>query len=453
MLVLVAGAIVWLNWRRWRPYVCGLLATLILVPGAMGFTSVVLYLISDHDSFKWWLNSDGTRAYAAGTGIALLLWLLLGSAAREVASVKTANLAEFARLTAILEAVGARYRYAWSQAQGVTQRLAARAQAKLHLDAVRDLFEKDAASPRWTTGAGYVDVVTRLHRAEEALIYFDSIGNVLAGARYDDSRIDGSKIAQSRQLLERLAAAEKRLEADPWDPLARADLAQVRTTINDFRDSRRAGLVRQKTGLTATAILMAINAYALLGVAMIAGATRGQILAAAVFYLVGATVGLFSQLQAASTTVSVGEDYGLSRARLYQTPLFCGLGAIGGVVLTAMLLAVTPGPVNTTATSPTTTATTTATTTTTPAAAPPPSGRGKTATTPRAAAPQPPSTQPQAPPRLSQIFDLRRYPLDVLIAAIFGLTPSLLIARLHAAAERYKADLKSTEAAERPPES
>ena len=105
------------------------------------------------------------------------------------------------------------------------------------------------------------------------------------------------------------------------------------------------------------------------------------------------------------------EDYGLRRVRLYQTPLFCGVAAVGGVVVTAMLLALTPVA----------------------------TGSGE-----KAAA---------QPPPLAKIFDLGSYPVNILIAAVFGLTPSLLISRLHAASEQYKRDLKSTEAGEHPPPS
>jgi hypothetical protein len=289
-----------------------------------------------------------------------------------------------------------------------------RKEAREQLDAAKHELRKGArASTKWTSGAGYVEVLSRLHRAEEALIRFDSAGTVIAGGQLDDSRVDGSRIAQSRKLLEIVATAIKQLETTPADSTARAALARVRRTINDFRDDRRFALVRQKGTVTATAILMAATAYSLLGVAMIWGVGRSEIAAAAAFYLVGATVGVFAQLQSLARTRVLEEDYGLRRVRLYQTPLFCGIAAVGGVVVTTMLLALTPVP------------------------------------TDSASGPK----QAENPPSLDKIFDLKEYPINILIAAIFGLTPSLLITRLHSAGEQYKADLKSTEAAEHPPPS
>ncbi len=411
-LVVVAGLIYVLNRGRWASYGCALTATAILVPGAAAFASVVLFLASADGSFEWWLNSTGTRAYVTGTLAALVLWLLGSRVAHGVASAATANQPEYARLQEIVDSLRIRIEHPASGALDADDRKAFHTEAVEHLKAARNELSHDAvASTKWTTGAGYVETLTRLHRADECLIRFDDAGTVVAGAQLDDSRLDGSRVAQNRKLLELIAASVKQLEADPWDAAARAALARVRRTIDDFRDDRRLGLVRQKGIVAATAIVMASTAYALLGVAMIFGVTPSEIAAAAAFYLVGATAGVFAQLQALTTTRVLEEDYGLRRVRLFQTPLFCGIAAVGGVVVTAMLLAVTPTP---------------------------------TKSGPKASA---------SPASLSKIFDLKDYPLNILIAAVFGLTPSLLITRLHAAGEQYKRDLTSTEAGEHPPPS
>jgi len=49
----------------------------------------------------------------------------------------------------------------------------------------------------------------------------------------------------------------------------------------------------------------------------------------------------------------------------------------------------------------------------------------------------------EAPP-LALIFDLDANRFGVVLAAIFGLTPSLLVARVQGLANRYQADLQST---------
>jgi hypothetical protein len=101
------------------------------------------------------------------------------------------------------------------------------------------------------------------------------------------------------------------------------------------------------------------------------------------------------------------EDYGLSRMRLFHTPLFSGLAALGGVLVIPMLSVL----VN------------------------PASGMSGTEG----------SGQGFVVPPLSEIFDLDKRPFDLAIAAIFGLSPTVLISRLQHEAKRFKADLKSTQ--------
>ena len=111
--------------------------------------------------------------------------------------------------------------------------------------------------------------------------------------------------------------------------------------------------------------------------------------------------------------------------RLIQTPLFSGLAAVGGVVLLSIVPALTP-PV----------------TTSTPSK-PASSFPGATTTTTTAA--QPAATSTNTIPSLDAIFDLSSNEKGLVIAAIFGLTPTLLVARLRAQSEGLKSGLKSSE--------
>jgi hypothetical protein len=47
-------------------------------------------------------------------------------------------------------------------------------------------------------------------------------------------------------------------------------------------------------------------------------------------------------------------------------------------------------------------------------------------------------------PSLIDIFDLDKKPFGLVLAAIFGLSPTALLSRLQQEAEKYKADLKSS---------
>jgi hypothetical protein len=418
--------------KRFSAYLVGLLATAVLVPGLAGFLSVILYLASRFDEFSWFINSDGTRAYGFGSLFAVGGWLLCGLAARNYARAAGANPSEYAKLKEIYDVLAAR---AKASQPATPDQTTALAEAQVNLEYAAPSFAPDGPqrpSFRWGTGDAYLDLRERLHRAEEALIAVEPASLAAGEAGYDVRRIEGGRFADSKRLLEDIAAAQAALATDPNDAAARAKLRQVRRAINEYRDSLRAGLIRARNHLFATAIYASLNAYGLLGVAMIWGASRNTILAAAAFYLIGATVGLFRQLQLASTTTTTQEDYGLESMRLVQTPLFSGLAAVGGVVLLSIVPALTPSPTSATpsgsrgatTTAPAATTTTPTTTTTAPTA---PAASGRTI------------------PSLESIFDLGRNEMGLVIAAVFGLTPTLLVARLRAQSEGLKSGLKASE--------
>jgi len=62
--------------------------------------------------------------------------------------------------------------------------------------------------------------------------------------------------------------------------------------------------------------------------------------------------------------------------------------------------------------------------------------------------PEPPGVReftPEVPP-LERVFDLQENRFSLLIAAVFGLTPGLLVERLQNQATRYTSELQSTSA-------
>jgi hypothetical protein len=56
-----------------------------------------------------------------------------------------------------------------------------------------------------------------------------------------------------------------------------------------------------------------------------------------------------------------------------------------------------------------------------------------------------PQTNEKAPPKLEDIFSFERNLIGIFVALVFGLTPGLLFDRLQQQADRYKADLKSSQ--------
>ena len=133
------------------------------------------------------------------------------------------------------------------------------------------------------------------------------------------------------------------------------------------------------------------------------------------------------------------DDYGLSDARVVVTPLASGVAAIAGVVLaTKLLLPV----VDTFAVSVGASAQPTAIrASATPLASP----SGVPSTTP---IPSPTTLAGTpaagAPVTLRDAFNLDTNAAGLIVAAIFGLTPGLIVDRLQAAGDRFKANLQAS---------
>jgi hypothetical protein len=435
--------------RFFRAYAGGCLAAFVLFPGLAAVASISLYLIGRPD---W----RGGYVYFLGAGVGAAACLLLALACRRYATADGAHPAAYDNLCE-----------AYRERAG---RLAAHpvdTAAEAHMTYVGTqlgLIEgtKPGVGLPWVLSTGYPGLWSRLHRVEEALISVEPPELVLEDAIRDELRIDGSRIAHADELLDKLRRAVETLVPGGVSYLAkpptavrvppgaaaptpvtaneaRGVLRAIRNTVNEFRDTRREGIVRARNNLFATVIFAGLVAYVVLGVALVENVGKRQIVAGAVFYLIGATIGLFKQLRAASAAdIVIEEDYGLSTARLIHTPLFSGIAGIAGVVLAALVGPIVPGPTGTT-TTPTPTATTTAGSPAHPSLIRAPAAL--------AADDEAVTTRKEVAP-LADIFDLGKNTYGLIFAAVFGLTPNLLIVRLQRQAEQYKADLKSSEAGE-----
>ena len=281
----------------------------------------------------------------------------------------------------------------------------------------------------WMLGTGYVRLWEQLHRAEEASLDDAPPARLLAEAMRDTLRLQGSNIENREQLLDQLNRATAVLGTAmgvagslvvqpvisaglvPPDPagsaIARQLVRQVRQAINEYRDERRYAIVRARNQLLRTIGLTSAVTYALLVVAILVGASETAIRSAVSLFLVGAVVGLFNRLYLDASADTAVEDYGLSNARLLHTPILCGLAALGGALLVP-LLSVQINPT--------------------------PSADASTA------------QQSILTPSLDSLFNVTARPFSLVLAAVFGLTPSALISRLQSEAEKYKSELKNSEA-------
>jgi uncharacterized membrane protein len=285
----------------------------------------------------------------------------------------------------------------------------------------------------WLLGYGYVRLREQLHRAEESALLIADREALIAEATRDLLRLQDSNIANAEQLREQLDRARATLASTmgvaiaglvpasaitgviaglnlqpnaPDADVARRIVAQVRRAINEYRDERRYALVRARNQLLRTIFLAGMVTYALLVFALLVPVGRDAIISAVSFFLVGAVVGLFNRLYLDAAVETAVEDYGLSVARLLHTPLLCGLAALGGSLIIPLLsVQINPTPGSIVA-----------------------------------------GQQTILTPTLESIFNVAQRPFSLVLAAVFGLTPSALISRLQNEAEKYKSDLKSSQA-------
>jgi hypothetical protein len=398
-----------------------LLALAIWVPAAVAVATVVIRLSIG--------EGIPLKPYAVGLGflLAMVVWTVAALVVRSRATPAGANGSSYAELTQRL--VAARTALGTAGAPADEAMVAARQQAQdgqSELERVLGLTDEVRPSQdgvRWVSGSGYVDAWRRLHRIEEALLLVQSEPLVIAEAFEDAERLRGSSMHGADDLSATLRLAVRVLNAgaDPYfgppsttaastagpdRTQARAVLAKVRQAINEYRDDRWDGIVRARNQLNRNAILTGLTAYALLIVALLRDASDVALASASVYYLVGAVVGLFSRLRADADSSSAVEDYGLSTVRLVATPLISGLAAVGGVVLTVLLVSPSVGG---------------------------------------ALAPHTAAASSGDMPALANIFDVVGYPVGLVIAAIFGLTPGLAVSQLQREADRYQQDLQRSE--------
>lgn len=258
---------------------------------------------------------------------------------------------------------------------------------------------------RWAGASGYTSLWRQLHRAEEALLAAELKESLYAEAIDDEARLMTTKVDEAEKLIGEL----RRIFGDPKQPRDRNDIAdgmdtpegrallrKIRFVLNSYRDDLYQRFVRIRNAMFATLVYVGLVADAVLGLTIVlVPRTREDAVATGLaYYLVGALVGLFAELYGASRGQrGAVHDYGLSIVRLLTIPVLSGIAGVLGVVITRLAGGATLGAVT-----------------------------------------------------LDEIFSLETYPLGVVVAAIFGLTPGLLLERLRAETNEYKDELMKSAA-------
>ncbi|HEY3079838.1 MAG TPA: hypothetical protein VGM69_08000 [Chloroflexota bacterium] len=285
-----------------------------------------------------------------------------------------------------------------------------------HADAVADRLGKPGS--QWVLGSGYIDLWDQVHRAEEEWLALASPDWARCCMRHDLQRARSSQL----EATDLVAGAEAALGNGPAAPASgagrgnapaagagvdgraarsandlRRQARQLRRAVNEYRDNRRAALVRTRNYLAAAMLFTGVTVYTLLWLAIGARTPVDTVQAGMTVFLIGAIVGLFNRLYSDARVDGVQDDYGLTVSRLLMTPLLSGVAAVLGVALISTAAAVQAAP-----------------------------GAG-------------------AGP-LRTAFDLLNQPISVLTAAALGLTPGVLLDQLNQRTARLKDDLQASQA-------
>ncbi len=332
-------------------------------------------------------------AVLLGLSITLVLWLLLSFFARGWTTFDRANALISSRLKSRLLSLSAQFvSWRWNGKDRNDQTDFKQAQA--YFDSIEDIFKTGRSM--WVLGTGYLEIGQLLDRAEETMIEFAPVSEVIAQANLVELYLEGSAIGQREKLLNILRTAVQELNLPlsvaPPQEGPRLGLRSVKQVLNSYRHDLWEALVRMRNQLLSVTFIIALFTYVLLCFAVLSGVPTVAMMSITIFYFLGAASGFFSRLSTESRANRLGDDYGVSMARIVLTPLMSGLSAIAGVLVVAMSLSLLRSPL-----------------------------------------------------RLVSVYDATSA-LNVLAAAVFGLLPNIFANTLLRRSSRYVALLQSTEA-------
>ena len=381
--------------------------------------------------------------------ITLVLWLFLTLFLASSTTIENANRVSYnclknmqTELQSQLEVIHQRLKSAGAQPEYIK---IAQKTVEDALSNVTDMFGRRGLL--WVSAEGYIAAWQEVHVAENAMVLLLPGETVILNAQYDRSRLQSSTIPNCSDRLNRVQQAIDTLISltkngiKPSAPKqteleARLDLSQIRSEINQYSDDRWAKLVRYRKNLMVTAALTGAFTYVLLCIPILLKADLQTIIAATVIYIVGATVGLFSRLNREwNDNKTMVDSYGLTQARVLVSPLLSGLAAVGGVLLVSILgLTLLNFSGSGGASSGGT------------GAAPPPvavSTVTASGITVQVSITQQ-TTSPQDFPTLGKIFNLEKnLTVALVVAAVFGFLPNLLINVLQQQANNWQSQIQS----------
>ena len=192
--------------KRTGTYMAALLTTGNPVPVFAAFMSVLLYVTLS--PFPWLTLS----ATVGGSLFVLLCWLLMAGLYKRFTAVDRANAASYEQLLNRLQQAAAWYKTLTPKPNPKNNSLYAIGMQEIFTSINMICKSLQTSGPSWISATGYVSAWKLMHRIDEAFIEIEPVEAVIHNALHDEMSLQDSTLTNKNDLLNKLRRAVKMLD-------------------------------------------------------------------------------------------------------------------------------------------------------------------------------------------------------------------------------------------------
>ena len=387
-------------WAYFGKYGASLLGIGVIIPVIAALITLIFYLsfnLLSPFSFLTILEG-GWRALLFGVFFAGVIWVVLPTLYSSFVFPQKANARSYRALKGRLHELESRLginEFSGKQKKSLTLEerkravrfdpderlfaLSALDEAYGSYTRVSEEIEEPHPDLRWMLGTGYIKVWRMLHRAEEALVQFEPVAQVIRSTIRTNVRIQNSSIGNRIPLLRLSRQAVKNADSTAGlatvtryissnvsfneqkavalaalinvedkggvssnasfngkQVMARVAARLVRQVFNEYRDDLWRELVQKRNLLLGQILVTGIATYILLCFAIFIS-NPTTIIEATFCYIVGSIAGLIRPLLRILKRDTAIDDYGFSWTYVMASCLFSGLMAVFGLLVIGRL--------------------------------------------------------------------------------------------------------------------
>ena len=186
-------------------YMAALLSTGNTVPIFAAFMSVLFYItLSRFPGFTLW-------ATAGGSLVILVCWLLIGFLYKRFTAVDRANAASYEQLLNRLQQAAAWYETLTQKHNPKNNSLYAIGMQEISTSLCTICKSLQTRGPSWISATGYTSAWKLMHRIDEAFIEIEPVEAVIHNALHDETSLQDSTLTNREELLNKLRRAVNKL--------------------------------------------------------------------------------------------------------------------------------------------------------------------------------------------------------------------------------------------------